>query len=49
MLKNKIIREKEFICEQGDIIGRQGRVFIDVGEDYVYVGGRAKFVSEIEL
>jgi len=49
LFKNNIIKEKEFICEQGDIIGRPGRVFINVGTNCVYVGGRAKFVSEFEL
>lgn len=49
LFKNEIIKEREFTCEQGDIMGRPGRVSIIVGEDHVYVGGRAKFVAEYKL
>ena len=44
--KNKIIDKTKFVCEQGDIMGRPGRVFVDVDKDIVKVGGTAKFVEE---
>jgi len=30
-----------FVCEQGDIIGRSGRVHVDLSKDMVWVGGKA--------
>jgi PhzF family phenazine biosynthesis protein len=51
LVKNKLVEEYSFICEQGDIIGRPGRVFVKVScnnnsvED-VYVGGKAIIVQE---
>jgi len=47
LLKNRIIHEDNLICEQGDIIGRPGRVFVEIENDTVRVGGRAKIVGEI--
>ena len=49
LIKNNIIEDKKFICEQGDIIGRSGRLFIEAIGDVVKVGGKAKIVEEIEL
>ena len=50
LVKNNIIDGRSFICEQGDIIGRPGRVFVEIDEnDSVKVGGRARIVEEIEL
>jgi len=49
LLKNKIIKGNNFICEQGDIIGRKGRVFVDIKNDNVMVGGVAKIVEEKEI
>lgn len=49
LLKNKIIEENKLICEQGDIIGRPGRVFVEIVNDTVKVGGRAKIVEEREF
>jgi len=46
LTKNKIVKGSEFICEQGDIIGRQGRVYVNIKNDKVKVGGRAKLVEE---
>jgi PhzF family phenazine biosynthesis protein len=46
LLKNRIIQEDNLICEQGDIIGRPGRVFVEIENDTVRVGGRAKIVEE---
>jgi PhzF family phenazine biosynthesis protein len=44
--QHKIIKDKHFICEQGDIIGRPGRVYVEIDTDQVRVGGRAKIVEE---
>ena len=49
LIKNKIIKERKLICEQGDIMGRPGRVFVEVDEDVVKVGGKARIVKEIEI
>jgi PhzF family phenazine biosynthesis protein len=49
LLLNKIIHENILICEQGDIIGRPGRVFVEVLKNSVKVGGRAKIVKEKEV
>ena len=49
LIKNGILENKKFICEQGDIIGRPGRIFIEVDGDVVKVGGKAKIAEEIEL
>ena len=49
LLKNKIIQERNLICEQGDIIGRPGRVYVEIYDDLVRVGGRAKIVVEKEI
>jgi len=46
LIKNNIIQEKSLICEQGDIIGRSGRVFVEYNKDLVKVGGRAVIVEE---
>jgi len=51
LFKNKIINDSSLVCEQGDIIGRPGRVFVEVKDDVVKVGGKALIVEErlIEL
>jgi PhzF family phenazine biosynthesis protein len=49
LLKNKIIHETNLVCEQGDIIGRPGRVFVEINGNIVKVGGRAKIVGEKEI
>lgn len=46
LVKNKIINKSDFICEQGDIIGRSGRVHINITGDNVKVGGIAKIVED---
>ncbi len=46
LLLNKIISKKELICEQGDIIKRSGRVYVNLKNNKVRVGGKAKFVEE---
>lgn len=49
LVKNGIIKEKKLVCEQGDIIGRPGRVFVEIENDVVRVGGKAKLVEEKEI
>ena len=46
LINNGIIKEKKFICEQGDIMGRSGRVFVEIDGDVVKVGGKATLVEE---
>ena len=47
LLKNHIIKDKKMVCEQGDIVGRPGRVFVEIVDDLVKVGGRAKIVKDL--
>ncbi|MFW6120445.1 MAG: PhzF family phenazine biosynthesis protein, partial [Petrotogales bacterium] len=49
LVKNGIIRQKQLVCEQGDIIGRPGRVQVEIKDDIVMVGGKAKLVEEKEI
>ena len=49
LLLNKIIHENNLICEQGDIISRPGRVFVEINKDSVIVGGKARIVKEKEI
>jgi PhzF family phenazine biosynthesis protein len=49
LLRNKIIKDNNLICEQGDIMGRPGRVFVEIDNDTVRVGGRAKIVEELNI
>ena len=49
LLKNRIIQENNLLCEQGDIIGRPGRVFIEINRNVVRVGGIARIVEEKEI
>jgi len=49
LVKNNIVKGNKFICEQGDIMGRPGRVFVQILQDNVLVGGRAKIVEEKEI
>jgi PhzF family phenazine biosynthesis protein len=49
LLKNNIIKECNLICEQGDIIKRPGRVFVEIGKTDINVGGRARFVEERDI
>jgi len=49
LVKNKIVKGNSFVCEQGDVIGRPGRVFVEIGKDSVKVGGRAVIVDEVEI
>lgn len=49
LVKNKIVDSKKLICEQGDIIGRAGRVFVEIDNNIIKVGGKAKIVGEFEV
>ena len=49
LIKNKIIKNRNLICEQGDIIGRPGRVFVEIDREGVKVGGKARVVEEKEI
>jgi PhzF family phenazine biosynthesis protein len=49
LTKNKIVKEKKLKCEQGDIIDRPGRIFVEIEGDTVKVGGIAKIVEEREV
>jgi len=49
LVKNNIVKGNNFICEQGDIMGRPGRVFVQIIKENVRVGGRAKIVEEKEI
>jgi len=49
LIRNGIIKEKNLICEQGDIIGRSGRVFVEIDNDIIKVGGKAMVVEEREI
>lgn len=49
LIKNGIINDRKLICEQGDVMGRPGRVFVEVDVDVVKVGGRAIIVEEREI
>jgi PhzF family phenazine biosynthesis protein len=44
--KHHLINDKKIICEQGDIIGRPGRVIVEIDENTVRVGGCATIVEE---
>jgi len=48
-VKNGIVKDKKLICEQGDVIGRPGRVFVEIDMDVVKVGGKARIVEEREI
>lgn len=49
LVKNYLIKKNNMICEQGDCIGRSGRVFVEIHDDEVKVGGKAKIVQERDI
>jgi len=46
LLKNNEINSPQVMCEQGDIIGRPGRVFVELKDDNVMVGGKAFKIAD---
>jgi PhzF family phenazine biosynthesis protein len=46
---NNMIEGRNLICEQGDIIKRPGRVFVEIEKTEIRVGGKARFVEEKEI
>lgn len=49
LIKHKKIKTNNFICEQGDIIGRPGRVFVEIHNDEIKVGGKAIITQETNI
>lgn len=49
LLKNNIIQETNLFCEQGDIINRPGRVYVEIKNNTVKVGGRSTIVKEYDI
>ena len=49
LIKNKVVKDRNLICEQGDIMGRPGRVFVEIDGNGVKVGGKARVVEEREI
>ena len=49
LLKNNIISQTQLRCEQGDIIGRPGRVYVNLDQNTVKVGGIAYIVEEKDI
>lgn len=49
LAKNHLTKKNKFICEQGDSIGRPGRVLVEIRNDEVKVGGKATIVLERDL
>lgn len=47
--RHKKIKENNFICEQGDIIGRPGRVYVEIRNDKIKVGGKARITQETHI
>jgi PhzF family phenazine biosynthesis protein len=49
LTKNEIIKERYLRCEQGDIIGRPGRIFVEIDGNNVRVGGKAVLIEEKKI
>ena len=49
LFKNNIIKNDHMKCEQGDIIGRPGRLFVDIKNEIIRIGGKAKIVEVFEF
>jgi PhzF family phenazine biosynthesis protein len=47
--RHQMLSSRRIICEQGDIIGRTGRVHVEFINEDVWVGGRATIKNSIEL
>ena len=46
---NNIIDTPRLICEQGDIIGRPGRVYVEIDKNIIQVGGKAYIAEETDV
>jgi PhzF family phenazine biosynthesis protein len=46
LVHHHLLKEHKLICEQGDIIGRPGRVFVEIHNDAILVGGKAALGEE---
>ncbi len=46
---NNIITGSNFMCEQGDVLNRSGRVLVAINDNHVKVGGQAKQVAEYDI
>ncbi len=46
LLKHGLVSTNQLICEQGDIMGRPGRVYVELINNVVKVGGKATVVEE---
>jgi PhzF family phenazine biosynthesis protein len=49
LLKNNIILENNLICEQGDIINKAGRIYVEINNNTVKAGGKAIIIKEKEI
>jgi predicted PhzF superfamily epimerase YddE/YHI9 len=49
LVKNSIVKKSKMICEQGNVIGRSGKVLVEVNNDFVKVGGIAKIIKETKI
>jgi PhzF family phenazine biosynthesis protein len=49
LAKHHLVKKNNLICEQGDSIGRPGRVFVEIRNDEVKVGGKATIERETDL
>lgn len=49
LIHNNIVKNNNLICEQGDIIGRPGRVYVEITNNTVQVGGKAMIALEKTL
>ena len=46
LVHHHLLKTHKLICEQGDIIGRPGRIFVEIRDDAILVGGKATIVEE---
>ena len=49
LVYHHLLTTHKLICEQGDIIGRPGRVYVEVHNETILVGGKATLVEEKTL
>ncbi len=49
LLKHGLVSTDQLMCEQGDLMGRPGRIYVESTNDVVKVGGKAIIVEEKTL